>query len=262
MKHNSSVIIEFSEDESVEGESYLLRAGDDDPINSEPTPRPLNRILRDARRKLNLTQQEMADLMGVSLRSYKGYELQEVRTIPAAGLQALAERTQISPAYLLTGYDPPIDYYAVVDEVLSLQAMIWQLCKRPNGNEYGMSEELDASEALAVANGLLSKRDRLRAAQDNSDLQVTKQDIYNAVEEWTDHNRVADLEWAAYHDPAYYGGDPFPCPAMYVVPRFRDMIDFKNYTRLRHEIYRNLTVEDRAVYHKWSKLKPTSVPDG
>lgn len=255
MKQSDNPIIGFGDDESDEDESYLPRGGDEDPVCWGLSPRPLNRILKDVRQKLNLTQKEMAKLMDVSLRSYKGYEIQDVRKVPATALQLLAERTHISASYLLTGYDPPMDYDAVVDEVLTLQHMIWAICHRPDGNEYGMSTELSPGDALAVATGLLTKRDRQRREQNNLDLQVTREDILQAIEEWTDYNRVADWEWEAYNDPAYYGRAPFPCPAMYVVPRFLDMADLRNYSRLRDKIYNNLTPQDRALYHEWSGLE-------
>lgn len=254
MKQSDNPIIDFGDDESDEDESYLLSNGDEDPVCWGLSPRPLNRILKDVRQQLKLTQKEMAKLMEVSLRSYKGYEIQDVRKVPATALQLLAERTQISASYLLTGHDVPIDYDAVVDEVLTLQHLIWAICHRPDGNEYGMSTELSPGDALAVATGLLTKRDRQRREQNNPVLQVTRRDILQAVDEWTDHNRVADWEWERYNDPAYSGRAPFPCPAMYVVPRFLDMTDFRKYSRLRDRIYNSLTVQDRALYRAWSGL--------
>ncbi|UFS66261.1 helix-turn-helix domain-containing protein [Paracoccus denitrificans] len=255
MKQSDIQIFDFGDDESDEDESYLLQDHAEGLAPRSPASRPLHRILKDVRQKLGLTQTQMAKLMKVSPRSYKSYELQDVRKVPATAMQLLAERTHISAAYLLTGYDVPVDYAAVADEVLALQHVIWRMSQRPDGNEYGMSTELSPGEALSLAIELLTKRDRLRREHGNADLQIMRSDILELIEEWTDHNRNAHCEWDAYYDPAYYGRAPFPCPAMYVVPQFLDMADFRKYSRLRSEIYKTLSDEDRTLYREWSRLE-------
>lgn len=249
MKQDDSTHFDFGEDENAEDESYLPGNGADVPAEMRPSPRPLSRLLKNVRKSLNLTQTKMAALMGVSLRSYKGYEGGEVCKVPATALQLLAERTNISVASLLTGWPaPPIDYDAIVGEVLSLQSTIWGMCQRPDGHSFGMSTGLHPKDALFVATGLLANRDRLRIELGNPGLQVTQRDIREAVEEWTDYNRVADWEWDSHNDPTYYGLAPFPCPAMYIIPEFSGMEDYRRYSQLRGEIYKALSDQDRARY--------------
>ncbi|ABL71913.1 helix-turn-helix domain-containing protein [Paracoccus denitrificans] len=249
MKQDNHTHFDFGDDENEEDESYLLCNETHVPGTTRPSSRPLGRLLKDVRKSLKLTQAKMAALMGVSLRSYKGYEGQEVRKVPATALQLLAKRTNISAASLLTGWSAPlIDYDAIVGEVLSLQSTIWGMCQRPDGHSFGMSTGLNPRDALFVATGLLTNRDRLRREQGNPDLQVTQRDIREAIEEWTDYNRVADWEWERVNDPTYYGLAPFPCPAMYVLPEFADMADYRRYSQLRNEIYKALNEQDRARY--------------
>jgi transcriptional regulator with XRE-family HTH domain len=86
-----------------------------------------------ARKEAGLTQEELADLVGVSTRSLQGYEAGEV--VPYRHMARLSEVTRREVAWLLHGDDPtsaaPADLRRVVrEEVASALAHVEELLER------------------------------------------------------------------------------------------------------------------------------------
>lgn len=65
------------------------------------TPQEIGARLKHARLELGLTQEELADLVGVSTRSWQGYEAGDV--VPYRHMQKIAEITRKSVAWLIHG---------------------------------------------------------------------------------------------------------------------------------------------------------------
>lgn len=65
------------------------------------TPQEIGARLKHARLELGLTQDELADLVGVSTRSWQGYEAGDV--VPYRHMQRIAEITKQSVAWLIHG---------------------------------------------------------------------------------------------------------------------------------------------------------------
>lgn len=71
------------------------------------TPQEIGARLKHARLELGLTQEELADLVGVSTRSWQGYESGDV--VPYRHMQKIAEITRKSVAWLIHGdTDEPV----------------------------------------------------------------------------------------------------------------------------------------------------------
>ena len=71
--------------------------------------------IRQVRQEQDVTQQELADYIGVSKQAVYKYENNIVTNIPTDKVDAIAKRLKVSPAYLMAGrtagaqeaYHPP-----------------------------------------------------------------------------------------------------------------------------------------------------------
>lgn len=86
-------------------------------------PQEIGGRLRDARDELGLTQEELADLVGVSTRSWQGYEAGDV--VPYRHMAKIADITRKSVAWLIHGdTDEPVrdpEWMAPLREELSTE---------------------------------------------------------------------------------------------------------------------------------------------
>ena len=89
----------------------------------------------DARKEMGLTQEELAELAGVSQRSMQAYETGEV--IPYRKMREIAQVLQVSPTWILHGEEEEAD-----GEVLELQRQVENLSKLIRA----MSRKLDRLE--------------------------------------------------------------------------------------------------------------------
>ncbi|WP_158659265.1 helix-turn-helix domain-containing protein [Paracoccus denitrificans] len=261
MKQDESSICDFCDDDEAPDDSYLS-VGDAHGVHPwQPPSRPAGHLLKKVRLNLGLTQDQMGDLMKVTGRNYNNYERERVQNVPAPALQRLADHTGIAAAHLLTGRSPSLDYVTILDEVYALQKTVWDLCQRPDGKLYGMNTCLSPEELRDVIKALLSDREYRRYYEIDPYPELTKNDILETVATHTDFYKDAGWEWARDNDPEYYGFAPFPCPAMYVVPRFQDMAEYRRYSELRCQIEATLTSDERTLYSEWLSTKPKRSPE-
>lgn len=94
--------------------------------------------LRDLRKACKKTQQNMADLLGISQQAYATYEL-DTRTPPTEMLKQLADYFGVTTDYLLERTDDPQGTTANWDQPPQLNGVYYRLAKE--AQELGLPPE-------------------------------------------------------------------------------------------------------------------------
>ncbi|WP_406735752.1 helix-turn-helix domain-containing protein [Thioclava sp. GXIMD4215] len=180
MKPKNPPDLPFGDDEEEDWEP---------PINAEGAfedewrekPGQLGDLLKKARRAKGLNQQQMAKIVGISLRSYKAYEIQETLHVPATVLQRLVEFLDVDPGLVLMGSPSKVNYDVVVDDVLDMAMHINKTYQRVDGAKFGLKEGLTGTELRDVVKAVLRERDLQRVYRGDPSFQLGWEEIEEAV---------------------------------------------------------------------------------
>lgn len=115
--------------------------------------------LKNLRKNEHLTQQEMANICGVTLRSYQNYESGQ-REMSYASLKKIADKFNISIDYLL-GHQPQNVLYldSLTDEQKEAVELVKQLDDRQVLKVIGYIERIKDTPFEEVVNKILKKED-------------------------------------------------------------------------------------------------------
>ena len=115
--------------------------------------------LKNLRKNEHLTQQEMANICGVTLRSYQNYESGQ-REMSYASLKKIADKFNISIDYLL-GHQPLNVLYldSLTDEQKEAVELVKQLDDRQVLKVIGYIERIKDTPFEEVVNKILKKED-------------------------------------------------------------------------------------------------------